>query len=37
MPSESREDFERRLLAIVRDQMEAMDEDFPDGWGSLTL
>jgi hypothetical protein len=32
MQKEQREDFERRLLALVRNQMDAWDERFPDGW-----
>ena len=27
-----REDFERRLLALVRDQMDNMDSGYPNGW-----
>ena len=27
-----REDFERRLLALVRDYMDWLDEKHPDGW-----
>jgi hypothetical protein len=32
MPEEQREEFERRLLALVRYRMDGMDEDYPDGW-----
>ena len=32
MPKEQRADFERRLLALVRDEMDNWDEDYPDGW-----
>jgi len=27
-----REDFERRLLALVRDKIEQLDEDYPNGY-----
>jgi hypothetical protein len=29
---DAREAFERRLLALVRHQMDFLDEDYPDGW-----
>jgi hypothetical protein len=32
MSSEQRDDFERRLLALVRDQMDYWDERFNQGW-----
>ena len=32
MPTEQREEFERRLLALVRLELDAMDEDYPHGW-----
>ena len=32
MSKDQREDFERRLLALVRNQMDSWDERFPDGW-----
>jgi hypothetical protein len=32
MVEEQREDFERRLLALVRSQMDQTDERYPDGW-----
>jgi len=32
MPKEQREDFERRLLALVRDQLDILDRDYADGW-----
>ena len=32
MASERREEFERRLLALVRKQMDISDRDHPDGW-----
>ena len=32
MPKEQREAFERRLLALVRHQLDELDEDYPDGW-----
>jgi hypothetical protein len=32
MPNEQREEFERRLLALVRAQMDYTDEDYPHGW-----
>ena len=28
----AREDFERRLLALVRDKLEELEEDYPDGY-----
>jgi hypothetical protein len=32
MSHEQREDFERRLLALVRSQLDSSDERYPDGW-----
>ena len=32
MPKEQRDEFERRLLALVRHQLDELDEDYPDGW-----
>jgi hypothetical protein len=32
MPNDPREDFERRLLALVRNEMDGIDEDHPHGW-----
>jgi hypothetical protein len=32
MPNEQREEFERRLLALVRSRLDTMDEDYPHGW-----
>jgi hypothetical protein len=32
MPDSPRDDFERRLLALVRQQLDFMDQDNPDGW-----
>ena len=29
---ERNEEFERRVVALIRDQLEAMGEDFPDGY-----
>ena len=32
MADEQRDDFERRLLALVRDQLDELDRDWSDGW-----
>jgi hypothetical protein len=32
MAAPQREEFERRLLAMVRDQLEVLDRDWPHGW-----
>jgi hypothetical protein len=32
MANDQREEFERRLLALVRNQMDYLDEDYPNGW-----
>jgi hypothetical protein len=32
MSTDSRGEFERRLLALARDQLDILDRDFSDGW-----
>jgi hypothetical protein len=32
MAAEQPDDFERRVLALVRSQVDNLDRDYPDGW-----
>jgi hypothetical protein len=32
VPRENRDEFERRLLALLRSQLDILDRDWPNGW-----